>query len=91
MVNSEKLVRRGFHLAGVTFLFGLVYMAYSRMTNDEAFGFRTGNLIDPFYFSFTTMSTVGYGDYSPKDDIAKMLVMIHQFILIGEFLTIISP
>ena len=45
-------------------------------------------LFSPFYFSFTTMSSVGYGDYSPQTRIAKMLVMSQQFLLIGEVVSL---
>jgi hypothetical protein len=34
------------------------------------------------------MSTVGYGDYGPGTDLAKMAVMSHQFILIAEILSL---
>jgi voltage-gated potassium channel len=56
--------------------------------NPKSFGFKT--MLDPFYFSFTTMSTVGYGDYSPKTDMAKMLVMVHQGLLIGEIISLLG-
>jgi hypothetical protein len=46
------------------------FYLYSMMDPEE-FGFKTA--IDPYYFSFTTMSSVGYGDLSPKTDRAKML------------------
>jgi hypothetical protein len=36
------------------------------------------------------MSTVGYGDYSPKTDMAKMLVMVHQGLLIGEIISLLG-
>jgi hypothetical protein len=36
------------------------------------------------------MSTVGYGDYSPKSDMAKMLVMVHQGLLIGEVISLLG-
>lgn len=66
----------------------LVYgMLYSQMDPDE-FGFT--NAIDPFYFSFSTMSTVGYGDFVPKSDRAKILVMTQQFILVGEVVTLLG-
>ena len=68
-----------------TIVYGFVYMIMDR-ADKNAFGFTSW--IDPFYFSFTTMSTVGYGDYSPGTDIAKMTVMSHQFILIAEILSI---
>ena len=68
-----------------TIVYGFIYMIMDK-TDNNAFGFTSW--IDPFYFSFTTMSTVGYGDYSPGTDIAKMTVMSHQFILIAEILSI---
>jgi voltage-gated potassium channel len=54
----------------------------------EEFGFKTA--LDPFYFSFTTMSTVGYGDISPKTDRAKLMVMTQQAALIVELSTILQ-
>lgn len=63
----------------ITFVYGVIY---SRM-NPAEFGFN--DRFDPMYFSFTTMSTVGYGDYSPKSRRAKMLVISQQmFLLFGE-------
>ena len=56
--------------------------------SSKNFGFKS--VLDPFYFSFTTMSTVGYGDYSPKTDMAKMLVMVQQGILIGEVISLLG-
>ena len=57
----------------ITLVYGLIYSSIHR-ADPGAFGFEDG-VIDPFYFSFTTMSSVGYGDYSPKTRIAKALVM----------------
>jgi voltage-gated potassium channel len=56
--------------------------------SSKNFGFKS--LLDPFYFSFTTMSSVGYGDYTPKTDMAKMLVMVQQGILIGEVVSLLG-
>ena len=53
----------------------------------SAFGFESW--IDQFYFSFTTMSTVGYGYHLPKSDLAKMTVMSHQTILILEIMSML--
>ena len=63
-----------------TVFYGFVYKL---MFNKEDFGFTDSNL-DPWYFSFTTMSTVGYGDMSPKTNFAKIIVMSQQSLLILE-------
>tara|TARA_R100000951_G_C2599793_1_gene167810 strand:+ start:73 stop:264 length:192 start_codon:yes stop_codon:yes gene_type:complete len=57
------------------------------MLDPEEFGFKTA--LDPYYFSFTTMSSVGYGDFSPKTERAKMLVMTQQAFIFGEVVKII--
>tara|TARA_B100000676_G_scaffold138722_1_gene137348 strand:+ start:294 stop:458 length:165 start_codon:yes stop_codon:yes gene_type:complete len=36
------------------------------------------------------MSTAGYGDFSPKNDFAKVIVMIQQFVIMGEILSILG-
>jgi len=72
----------------VTLLYGLIYAAIHR-ADPTAFGFENG-VIDPFYFSFTTMSSVGYGDYSPKTNTAKIVVMSQQFILIGQIIELLG-
>jgi voltage-gated potassium channel len=65
-----------------------VYASINRI-NPDAFGFDD-SVVDPFYFSFTTMSSVGYGDYSPKTRIAKAAVMSQQTILIVELISILE-
>lgn len=66
-----------------TIIYGFIYMILDK-TDNNSFGFTSW--IDPFYFSFTTMSTVGYGDFGPGTTVAKMAVMSHQLILITEIL-----
>ena len=72
-------------LATVTFAYGFVYS----LLNPNEFGFESK--LDPFYFAFTTMSTVGYGDFGPKTDRAKLAVMSQQAILIGELVSLLGP
>ena len=67
----------------VALLYGFLYS----MMDPEEFGFRSA--IDPYYFSFTTMSSVGYGDLSPKTDRAKMLVMTQHAFIFGELLKLL--
>jgi hypothetical protein len=72
----------------ITLIYGLIYASVNRM-HPEAFGFED-SIVDPFYFSFTTMSSVGYGDYSPKTRFAKAIVMSQQFMLIGEIINLLG-
>ena len=72
----------------ITLIYGLVYTSINRI-NPDAFGFDD-SVVDPFYFSFTTMSSVGYGDYSPKTRFAKAVVMSQQFMLIGEIINLLG-
>lgn len=60
----------------LTFIFGFIY---SKLDNKH-FGFK--EKIDPYYFSLTTMTTVGYGDYLPKTTKSKLIVMIQQVIIL---------
>jgi len=46
-----------------------------------------------FYFSFTTLSTVGLGDFHPKNDFEKMMMVPFMFVgvicfsfITGQFL-----
>ena len=64
-------------ILAITTLFGIIYGSLE----PEHFGFE--GVLDPF--SFTTMSTVGYGDYSPKTNLAKVLVMCQNAILLSKF------
>jgi hypothetical protein len=43
---------------------------------------ESSNFFDYWYFSFTTFSTVGYGDISPKSGVAKAVVVTQQVILL---------
>jgi hypothetical protein len=68
----------------ITTMYGILY---SQM-NPDNFNFKSP--IDPFYFAFTTMSTVGYGDISPKTDAAKLVVMSQHLVMIGELAKVLK-
>ena len=67
----------------IALLYGFLYS----MLDPSEFGFKSA--LDPYYFSFTTMSSVGYGDFSPKTERAKMLVMTQQAFIFGELVKIL--
>ena len=68
----------------ITLMYGLLYATLKPVE----FGFTS--LIDPFYFSFTTMSSVGYGEFAPKTTRAKLLVMSQQALILIEVASLIS-
>jgi hypothetical protein len=41
------------------------------------------SLIDSFYFSFITLATIGYGDFSPSTDLGKLVTVIYSFAGLG--------
>jgi len=49
---------------------------------------KDSTFIDCLYFSFTTTSTVGYGDISPKSQLARIVVMTHHLIILSEVIYI---
>jgi voltage-gated potassium channel len=67
----------------IALLYGYLYS----LMDPEEFGFKTA--LDPYYFSFTTMSSVGYGDFSPITGRAKMLAMTQQAFIFGELLKVL--
>lgn len=44
---------------------------------------------DSLYFSVITLSTIGYGDFSPKTTFGKAFTMVYVFVGIGLFIAII--
>ena len=47
-------------------------------------------ILDSLYFSVTTLTTVGLGDFTPKTDAGKIFTMIYIFIGIGVILGFID-
>ena len=77
-----------YNTISIAIIITLVY-GYLYSTMKEDFGFSDDPL-DPYYFALTTMSTVGYGDFSPKTRRAKALVMSHHTVILVELATILS-
>ena len=46
------------------------------------------SLVDALYFSIITLSTVGYGDLSPKTDVGKVFTTIYILVGIGLFVAV---
>lgn len=81
-VNSEVLCAgiSGYLLLGM--LWTVAYALVSRLV-PGSFAFNTGTTttgplqsFDAYYFSFITLSTVGYGDITPASHVARTLTMM---------------
>ncbi len=50
--------------------------------------FEDWSYIDALYFSVMTMSTIGYGDFTPTTPITKLFTIMFSFISTGVFVAI---
>ncbi|MGI8910988.1 MAG: potassium channel family protein [Rubrobacteraceae bacterium] len=69
-----------FFLVVLTLLSGTVF--YS--------GVEGWSLLDSFYFSVVTLTTVGYGDLAPSTPLSKVFTIIYLFVGIGLILGFID-
>lgn len=46
--------------------------------------------VDSFYFSTSTLTTVGYGDIVPTHDVSKIITSIYALLGVGTFLFCLS-
>ena len=60
-------------------LWGIFYDIASRIKPDS-FGTLENRTIDLFYYSYTTLTTLGYGDITPTGDGVKLLAICEAFV-----------
>ncbi|MBC6401654.1 MAG: two pore domain potassium channel family protein [Ekhidna sp.] len=46
--------------------------------------------LDAFYFSFITLTTIGFGDFAPQTDIGKIFTIIYTMVGISIILAFIN-
>lgn len=69
-------------------LFLLLYL----ITGATVFYWRTEGwtFIDALYFSVMTISTIGYGDFTPTTPLSKLFTIVYAIVGIGVFIAVIS-
>ncbi|MDR5590205.1 transporter substrate-binding domain-containing protein [Christiangramia sp. SM2212] len=72
----------------VIFIFGILVWLFERKKNHEEFGGSFKGIMQGFWWSAVTMTTVGYGDKSPKTTGGRVIGLIWMFmavIIISSF------
>ena len=99
-VDNETLCAclSGFLMIGLLWATGYILLG---QLNPKAFGFavpgQTMDGFEAFYFSFVTLSTIGYGDITPVSRVARMLCvmeavtgMFYVAVLVARLVSIYS-
>jgi Ion channel len=103
-VNTEVLCASIAAYLMLGLMWTLAYWLVDQLTPGGAFSFNTNagtqsiNGFTGFYFSFITLSTVGYGDITPVSRIARWLAameamtgLLYVAVLIARLVSIYSP
>ncbi|WP_300438151.1 transporter substrate-binding domain-containing protein [Christiangramia sp.] len=72
----------------VIFIFGILVWFFERKKNQEEFGGNFKGIMQGFWWSAVTMTTVGYGDKSPRTTGGRIIGLIWMFmavIIISSF------
>ena len=73
-----------------TFIYMLIMLQNPDSFNNLSYSFSSHNFSEISYFSFVTLTTLGYGDISPSSDIARVFTYFEAIIGIFYMAVIVS-
>jgi len=81
---SADVLRRSLVIAGVnayetTVGYAILYLTLGKVVGTSPASVRLTSPISSLYYSVVTMTTLGYGDYVPGDELTRVLVMTQLF------------
>ena len=82
MYIPSRFFKAFIYVSFIIIVYGYIYSQFPK----HAFEFKD-SLIDPYYFSMTTLSSSGYGDYTPKTRLAKLVVMSEMLLIVAGIIS----
>lgn len=83
-IEEARVVHRNFQLLAIA---SLVTLAVGTIIFRAI---ENWSWIDSFYFSAVSLTTVGYGDYTPTTDGGKLFAVLYLFIGIGIIASLVN-
>lgn len=64
----------------ISFIIIVIVMSFLNFTLIDSFSDKMSGLVDSFYFTFVTVTTLGYGDITPETNTSKIIIIIESVV-----------